>query len=95
MRHTSQENLKINKKKTLIINGNIKKAIAYTKSTGISALEFGKIVKKLKITIWKKTLTYPMIFDGNWKNLHCKKKKNLKNERGKRKNKCIEFVWWY
>jgi hypothetical protein len=49
MRHTSQQNLKANKIKALLVNGNVKVAIAYAKEKGITAEEFGKIAKKVQV----------------------------------------------
>ena len=34
MKHTSQKNLQVNKVKALLVNGNIKEAIAYAKAKG-------------------------------------------------------------
>jgi hypothetical protein len=51
MRHTSQKNLKINKVKALLVNNNIKEAVAYAKEKGITPEEFGKISKSLKLSI--------------------------------------------
>ena len=46
MRHTSQENLVKNKIKALIINNNVKEAINYARSKGLTPQEFGKIAEK-------------------------------------------------
>ena len=46
MRHTSQENLVKNKIKALMINNNVKEAIIYAQSKGITPEEFGKIAGK-------------------------------------------------
>jgi hypothetical protein len=51
MRHTSQKNLKANKIKALLVNGNVKEAVAYAKAKGISAEEFGKISKKCNVKL--------------------------------------------
>ncbi len=51
MRHTSQKNLKANKVKALLVNGNIKEAIAFAKEKGITPEDFGKIAKSLKLSI--------------------------------------------
>ena len=46
MRHTSQENLVKNKIKALMVNNNVKEAILYAISKGVTAEEFGKIAGK-------------------------------------------------
>ena len=46
MRHTSQENLVKNKIKSLMINNNVKEAIKYAQSKGVTAEEFGRIAGK-------------------------------------------------
>ena len=46
MRHTSQENLVKSKIEALVINNNVKEAINYAISKGVTAEEFGKIAGK-------------------------------------------------
>jgi hypothetical protein len=49
MRHTSQQNLKANKIKVLLVSGYIKEAITYAKEKGVTVDEFSKIAKKVKV----------------------------------------------
>ena len=46
MRHTSQEKLVKNKIEALMVNNNVKEAINYAISKGVTAEEFGKIAGK-------------------------------------------------
>ena len=46
MRHTTQKNIVKNKIKAFMINNNIKEAIVYAQSKGVTPEEFGKIAGK-------------------------------------------------